>query len=51
MGMLYGIVGMCALCAGYWADASYTYDEGVWLIAASMAPGAIFGLWSAYAGT
>lgn len=49
MGMLYGIAGMSALIAAYWADSSYTYDEGLWLVAASMAPGAVFGLWSAYA--
>jgi NAD/NADP transhydrogenase beta subunit len=49
MGMLYGIAGMIALIAAYWADVTYTYDEGLWLIAASMAPGAVFGLWSGYA--
>jgi H+-translocating NAD(P) transhydrogenase subunit beta len=49
MGMLYGIAGMIALIAAYWADATYTYNEGIWLIAASMAPGAVFGLWSGYA--
>ena len=49
MGMLYGIGGMSALIAAYWADSTYTYDEGYWMIAASMAPGAIFGLWSAAA--
>ena len=47
MGMLYGIAGMTCLIAGYWADATYTFDHGVWLIAASMAPGIVFGLWSA----
>ncbi|KAG7374615.1 NADP transhydrogenase subunit alpha [Nitzschia inconspicua] len=47
MGMIYGILGMGCLIAGYWADESYTYGEGLWLIAASMAPGAILGLLSA----
>lgn len=47
--MVYGIIGMSCLIAGYWADSTYTYDEGVWLIAASMAPGIICGLWSAIA--
>jgi hypothetical protein len=45
IGMLYGIIGMCTLIAAFWADATYTYDEGIWLIAASMAPGAVCGLW------
>lgn len=49
MGMLYGIVGMCLLMAAYWADVTYTYDDGVWLVAASMAPGAIAGVWTSYA--
>jgi NAD/NADP transhydrogenase beta subunit len=47
MGILYGIGGMIALIAGYWIDETYTYDDGRWLIAASMAPGIIFGIWSA----
>jgi len=47
MGMIYGIVGMGLLIAGYWSDESYTYNDGVWLIAASMAPGIVFGLYSA----
>jgi NAD/NADP transhydrogenase beta subunit len=47
MGMLYGIAGMIALIVGYWIDETYTYDDGRWLIAASMAPGVIFGIWSA----
>jgi NAD/NADP transhydrogenase beta subunit len=47
MGMLYGIAGMTALIVGYWVDETYTYDDGRWLIAASMAPGIIFGIWSA----
>eukprot|EP00978_Attheya_sp_CCMP212_P000139 scaffold263_cov61-Attheya_sp.AAC.2 len=33
MGMVYGIAGMSALIAGYWADSAYTYDDGQWLIA------------------
>lgn len=45
--MLYGIAGMTALIVGYWVDETYTYDDGRWLIAASMAPGIIFGIWSA----
>jgi NAD/NADP transhydrogenase beta subunit len=48
MGMLYGICGMSALIVGFWVDTSYTYANGPWLIAVSMAPGAIIGLWSAY---
>lgn len=48
MGMLYGIGGMVALMAGYWIDSAYTFDEGFWLIAVSMGPGAILGLWSAF---
>ena len=48
MGMLYGIGGMTALIAAVWIDQTYTYDAGVWLIAASMAPGALIGLVSAY---
>ena len=28
-------------------DETYTYDDGRWLIAISMAPGILFGLWSA----
>ena len=49
MGILYGIIGMTCLIAGYWIDETYTYDDGRWLIAASMAPGIVVGLWSAYA--
>jgi NAD/NADP transhydrogenase beta subunit len=49
MGMLYGIAGMAALIAAYWANEAYTYDDGLWLVAVSMAPGAVFGLWSAWA--
>ena len=45
--MVYGIAGMTALIAGYWIDETYTYDDGRWLIAASMGPGIIVGLWSA----
>jgi len=48
MGMLYGIGGMGLLIAAYWADDDYTYNDGVWLIAVSMAPGALLGLWSAF---
>ena len=47
MGMVYGIIGMAALIVGYWVDETYTYDDGRWLIAASMAPGIVAGLWSA----
>jgi len=47
MGMLYGVIGMICLIVGYWVDNSYTYGDGRWLIAASMAPGIIFGVWSA----
>jgi NAD(P) transhydrogenase subunit beta len=49
MGMLYGIAGMTALIVAYWADNTYTYDDGAWLIALSMGPGALLGLWSAAA--
>ena len=45
--MLYGVVGMLCLIIGYWVDNTYTHGDGRWLIAASMAPGAILGLWSA----
>lgn len=47
MGMLYGIAGMACLIVGYWIDQTYTYGDGRWLIAASMGPGILFGLWSA----
>jgi NAD/NADP transhydrogenase beta subunit len=47
MGMLYGIAGMICLIAGYWLDENYTYGDGRWLIAASMAPGIVLGVWSA----
>ena len=47
--MLYGIAGMIALIAAYWIDETYTYDDGYWLVAASMGPGALLGLWSAAA--
>ena len=47
MGMVYGIVGMGCLIAGFWIDDTYTYEDGTWLIAASMAPGIIVGIWSA----
>lgn len=49
MGMLYGIAGMIALIAAYWIDETYTYNDGYWLVAASMGPGAALGLWSAAA--
>ena len=48
MGMLYGMAGMAALIVAYWIDESYTYDEGVWLIAASMGPGLVAGVVSAF---
>lgn len=47
MGMIFGMVGMTVLVAGYWADEAYTYDDGRWLIAVSMAPGILLGLLSA----
>jgi len=47
MGILYGISGMLLLIIGYWVDETYTFDDGSWLIAASMAPGIVIGLWSA----
>jgi NAD/NADP transhydrogenase beta subunit len=47
MGMLYGMAGMACLIIGFWVDETYTYDDGRWLIAASMAPGIIVGLVSA----
>lgn len=46
--MVYGIMGMSALILGYWLDTTYTFDHGTWLIAVSMAPGIVVGLWSAY---
>jgi NAD/NADP transhydrogenase beta subunit len=49
MGMLYGMAGMIALIAGYWINVNYTYGDGPWLIAASIAPGAIIGLVTAAA--
>lgn len=47
MGMLYGIAGMTALIVAYWVDDTYTYGQGPWMIAASIAPGALLGLISA----
>lgn len=47
--MIYGIAGMIAMIAAFWADETYTYGDGPWLIAVSMAPGALLGLASAYA--
>lgn len=49
MGILYGIAGMAALIGGFWGSSSYTYGTGIWLVAVSMAPGALAGVWSAYA--
>jgi NAD/NADP transhydrogenase beta subunit len=49
MGMLYGIFGMSALIAVYWSSSWYTYGDGLWLVAVSMIPGAIVGIWSSYA--
>jgi NAD/NADP transhydrogenase beta subunit len=49
MGMIYGIVGMSCLIIAYWVDDAYTFDDGRWLIAASMAPGIVAGIWSAMA--
>jgi H+-translocating NAD(P) transhydrogenase subunit beta len=49
MGMIYGIIGMSCLIAGYWADESYTNGDGLWLIAASMVPGALAGVLSGMA--
>jgi NAD/NADP transhydrogenase beta subunit len=48
MGMLYGMAGMGALIVAYWVDEAYTYDDGTWLIAISMAPGIVIGLGSAF---
>lgn len=47
MGMIYGIIGMACLIGGYWANEAYTFEDGRWLIAASMAPGIVAGLLSA----
>jgi NAD/NADP transhydrogenase beta subunit len=49
MGMLYGIVGMACLIIAYWIDQNYTFDEGLWLIGASMGPGIVVGIYSALA--
>lgn len=48
MGMLYGMAGMTALIVAYWANEAYTYDNGIWLVAVSMAPGIAIGLASAF---
>jgi H+-translocating NAD(P) transhydrogenase subunit beta len=48
MGMLYGMAGMSALIVAYWIDDAYTYDDGAWLIAASMGPGILVGVVSAF---
>jgi NAD/NADP transhydrogenase beta subunit len=47
MGMIYGIIGMTCLIVAYWVDEAYTFGDGRWLIAASMAPGIVAGLLSA----
>jgi NAD/NADP transhydrogenase beta subunit len=47
MGMLYGIAGMIALIAAYWLDTAYTYDDGLWVLAVSLIPGAMIGLYTA----
>ena len=47
MGILYGIIGMTCLIAGFWADTTYTYGHGVYYIAIAMAPGIIIGIMSA----
>lgn len=39
--------GMTVLIIGYWVDETYTYDDGRFLIAISMAPGILIGLCSA----
>lgn len=46
MGMVYGMVGMATLITGYWANSYYVYGSGIWLIAVSMTPGIIYGVWS-----
>ncbi len=45
--MFYGVFGMTCLIVGYWVDRNYTYGDGQWLIAASMAPGVLVGIYSA----
>lgn len=47
MGICYGVIGMSCLIAGFWADSTYTYDHGLWLIAVSIAPGVVIGIASA----
>jgi NAD/NADP transhydrogenase beta subunit len=47
MGMVYGMIGMALLILGYWFNTDYTYGSGIWIIAASMAPGIVVGLVSA----
>jgi NAD(P) transhydrogenase len=49
MGMIYGIIGMTCLIAGYWVSSDYTQGDGYWLIAAGMAPGIVIGIISAVA--
>ncbi len=48
MGILYGIIGMCLLISAFWADTTYTYGHGQYLIAISMTPGILIGLFSAF---
>lgn len=47
MGILYGIIGMSCLIIAFWADNTYTYNHGLYLIAISMTPGIILGIISA----
>ena len=47
MGIIYGIIGMICLIAAFWADNTYTYNHGLYLIAISMSPGIIIGITSA----
>jgi NAD(P) transhydrogenase subunit beta len=47
MGLCYGMTGMGALLTAYWTAEDYTYGDGTWLIATSLAPGAVLGLLSA----
>lgn len=48
MGILYGMVGMAVLMGAIWADVTYTYEDGLWLVAVSVAPGAIAGVISGF---
>lgn len=47
MGMFYGIIGMALLIIGYWCNTNYVSGSATWLIAVSMAPGIVCGMWSA----